>query len=189
MLLLLAVCAQLASHFYSPKLCVPSPAVRASQQQFVDWLRLFPGDVWVPAHPYEAVLAGKLAHPDEAAIHDALRPGQSSVNRPRLRQIQQAIDTESLDAIVVDRAPMEEASSAAGLPADWQAHYPVVGLVPGSGVAHAFSPMPRYVLLPCRALGLAAVQNLTLLSPAHSLPISSPCPESRPGLAPESLPR
>ncbi len=175
-LLLLAVCAQLASQLYSPKLSIPSPDVRVSEQQFVDWLRLFPGDIWVPTHPYEAVLAGKSAHSDEAAIHDALRPGQAAINRPLLREIRQAIDTESLDAIVLDRAPQEETDAAPWLPTDWQTHYPVVGLVPGSDAAHAFFPLPRYVLLPCRALSLAAVQGVRLLSSVAN----PPCPESLP---------
>ena len=173
---MLAICAQLASQLYSPKLSVPSPDVRVSEQQFVDWLRLFPGDVWVPAHPYEAVLAGKRSHPDEAAIHDALRPGQAAVNRPLLQEIRQAIDTESFDAIVLDRAPQEETDAAPWLPADWQTHYPVVGLVPGSDAAHAFFPLPRYVLLPCRALSLAAVRGVRLLSPAMPLAISPATP-------------
>ncbi len=177
-LLLLAVCAQLASQVYSPKLSVPSSEVRASQQQFVDWLRLFPGDVWVPAHPYEAVLAGKLPHPDEAAIHDALRPGHPAANRPLLREIRQAVEQESPDAIVLDRAPQEEADAAPWLPTDWRTRYPIVGIVPGSDTAHAFFPMPRYVALPCRALHLAAAQAISILSSTTA----SLCPALPPAL-------
>jgi hypothetical protein len=175
-LLLLAACAQLASQLYSPKLSVPSPALRASQQQFVDWLRTVPGDVWVPAHPYEAVLAGKLAHPDEAAIHDALRPGNPAANLPLLNEIQQAIEQGTLVAIVLDRAPQEEIRSAPWLPADWRTQYPIVGIVPGSDQANSFGPHPRYVLLPCNASGQAAARSITILS----TPTAPPCPGLHP---------
>jgi hypothetical protein len=175
-LLLLAACVQLASQLYSPKLSVPSPAVRASQQQFVDWLRSVPGDVFVVAHPYEAVLAGKPAHADEAAIHDALRPGVPAINRPLLNEIQQAIEQGSLNAIVLDRTPQDAAAAGPWLPADWQAQYPIVGLVPGSDSASPFGPHPRYVLLPCNAPGLAAARSITILS----TPAGPPCPGLHP---------
>lgn len=177
--LLLAVAAQLASQLYSPKLTAPLPELHTSQQQFVNWLRLFPGEVLIPAHPYEAMLAGKLAHPDEAAIHDALRPGWASVDRPLVNEIQRAIDTESLDAIVLDRSPQEETEAAPWLPADWRTHYPVLGLVPGSDQVNPFSPGPRYVALPCRALGWPAAQALDLIQ----IPLPSgppPCPGMHP---------
>jgi hypothetical protein len=177
-LLLLAVCTQLASQLYSPKLSVPSSEVHASQQQFVDWLRLFPGDVWIPAHPYEAVLAGKLPHPDEAAIHDALRPGHPAANRPLLREIRQAMEHESPNAIVFDRAPQKEIDAASWLPANWRTLYPIVGIVPGSDVANPFGPRPRYVALPCRARNLAVAQTISILSSTTA----SPCPALPPAV-------
>ena len=171
-LLLLAVSAQLASQLYSPKLTAPTPEVQASQQMFVDWLRMFPGDVWVPAHPYEAVMAGKLSHPDDAAIHDAMRPNNSAVRASLTHAIQQAVDTESFDAIVLDRLPQDE-MQASWIPLDWRAHYPVLGLVPGSSQANPFSPRPRYVLLPCRSMSLPAVHAVRILSST-----TPPCPDS-----------
>ncbi|HEX4021995.1 MAG TPA: hypothetical protein VHX63_12695 [Acidobacteriaceae bacterium] len=162
-LLLFAACAQLASQLYSPKLSIPSPALRASQQEFVHWLQSFPGDVFVVAHPYDAVLAGKAVHPDDAALHDALRPGIPAVNRPLLYEIQHAVDTESLDAIVLDRTPQQEAAFA-WLPADWQTHYPILGLVPAGELQNPFAPQPRYVLLPCRELENATRMDITILS-------------------------
>ncbi len=161
--LLLAACAQLGSQYYSPKLAAPLPPVRASQQQLLDWLRLFPGDVYIPAHPYEALLTGKSMHADEAAIHDALRPGRADVNAPLLDQIHRAVDGESFDAIVLDHPPDQELAAAPWMPADWRRHYPVVGLVPGSDVVNPFSPRPRYVLLPCRVLGSAAARQVVRL--------------------------
>lgn len=166
-LLLLAACAQLASQLYSPKLSVPSAAEITHQQQLVAWLRSFPGDVFLPAHPYEAVLAGKSPHADEAALHDALRPGIPAINRPLLLEIQHALDTESFDAIALDRTPQDEATFA-WMPADWETHYPILGLVPGSDQGNPFSPEPRYVLLPCRELSGSAAHGIAILSPNPS---------------------
>ncbi|HUZ05038.1 MAG TPA: hypothetical protein VMU62_06755, partial [Acidobacteriaceae bacterium] len=179
-LLLLATCTQLASQFYSPKLSIPSPEVRASQQQFVDWLRSFPGDAFVVDHPYAGVLAGKLPHADETAIHDALRPGLPAINRPLLHEIHRAVDQESFDAIVLDRMPPHKPSEArpydAWLPQDWQTHYPILGLAPGSGQASPFGPLPRYVLLSCRASELAAAKDIKILSSSASVPCPGPHP-------------
>ena len=174
--LLLAACAQLGSQYYSPKLTAPLPPVRASQQQLLDWLRLFPGDVYIPAHPYEALLAGKSMHADEAAIHDALRPGRADVNAPLLDQIHRAVDEESFDAIVLDRPPDQELAAAPWMPADWRQHYPVVGLVPGSDVVNPFSPRPRYVLLTCRVLGSAAARQVVRLDSDSSAACASTGP-------------
>jgi hypothetical protein len=167
-LLLLAASCQLASQLYSPSDSVPSLALRTSQQQFVDWLHSFPGDVFVVSHPYEAVLAGKPLHAEEDAIHDALRPGRTAVNTPLIHQIQQDIDQESLDAIVLDRTPQAMMVSdpirklhsiigerGSGLirflevtgvlvppvqwfPTDWRTHYPILGIIPGSDQVNPF---------------------------------------------------
>ncbi len=172
LVLLLAACAQLGSQYYSPKLTAPLPPVRTSQQLFLDWLHLFPGDVYLPAHPYEAALAGKSALADEASIHDALRPDHTSINGPLLAQIHHDVDAETFDAILLDRPPDQELSAAPWMPADWQRHYPVAALVPGSYVANPFSPPPRYVLFSCRALAAPAARSVVF----WQINTSSPCP-------------
>lgn len=175
-LLLLAACAQLAGQVYSPKLTAPAPALRDSQQQLVDWLRSFPGDVLVVSHPYEAVLAGKHAYADEAAIHDALRPGVPAINRPLLQEMRQAMDSGAIGAIVLDRTPEDASVVDPWLPADLRTQWPLLGLVPGSDHATSFGPHPRYVLLPCRALDWDAVRSVVLLSPDAAWP----CPGAAP---------
>ncbi len=178
-LLLLAVLAQLASQLYSPRLTVPSSTVRVSQQQFVDWLQTLPGDILVPSHAYEAMLAGRSTHVDEIALHDALRPGVPSIYRPVVAQIHQAIDQEKFSALVLDRNPASEEQFATWLPADWRAHYPVLALVPGEAPAHAFISQARYVLLPCKALPYATASGLRLIQ-SSSAAAASPCPGNQP---------
>ncbi len=174
LVLLLAACAQLGSQYYSPKLTAPLPPVLTSQQLFLDWLHLFPGDVYLPAHPYEAALAGKSALADEASIHDALRPGLASVHGPLLAQIHHAVDAETFDAILLDRPPDQELDAAPWMPADWRRHYPVAALVPGSDVANPFSRRPRYVLFSCRALAAPAARSVVFWQRSAS----SLCPDS-----------
>ncbi len=167
-LLLLAACAQFVFQARPNMFLIPSPAMRASQQQFEDWLHSVPGDVLVVAHPYEAVMAGKPAHPDEFAIRDALQPGRPAVNAPLLNEIHQAIEQEALDAIVIDSTPREEIERAPWLPADLLERYPIVGVVPGSDPPRDPGSLLnrdlRFVLLPCRASGMAAAQSLAIVS-------------------------
>jgi hypothetical protein len=174
LVVLLAVCIQLGGEYSSPKLAAPLPPVRASQQQLIDWLRQFSGDVYLPAHPYEATLAGKSALAEEAALHDALRPGREQVNAPLLKQIHHAVDTEAFAAILLDRPPDQEMSAAPWMPGDWRLHYPMVGFVPGSEVVNPFSPRPRYVLFSCRALASPAAQAVVFLDTGASSPCSTP---------------
>ncbi|MDR3773945.1 MAG: hypothetical protein P4L26_11390 [Terracidiphilus sp.] len=167
-LLLLAACAQFACQARPSMYLIPSPAMRASQQQFEDWLQSVHGDVLVVAHPYESVMAGKPAHPDEFAIRDALGPGMPAVNVPLLNEIRQAVEQQTLEAIVIDSTPREEIDRAPWLPADLLERYPIVGIVPGSDSPRdpgsLLNPDLRFVLLPCSASGVAAAQSIAIIS-------------------------
>ena len=179
-LLLLATCAQFACQPRPNIFLTPSPAVRAERQQFEDWLHSVPGDVLVVAHPYEAVMAGKPVHPDQFAIGDALAPGRPAVNLPLLDEIHKVIEQETLEAIVVDLPPEEAIVRSPWLSTDLLRRYPIVGIVPGSNLAsdpgNAFNPNPRYVLLPCRASGVAAALQITIIS---SPEVAKMCPGVR----------
>jgi hypothetical protein len=179
-LLFLAACAQFACQARPNMVSIPSPVLRASQQRFEDWLHSVPGDVLVVSHPYESVMAGKPAHPDEFAIRDSLSPGRPAVNLPLLNEIHQAIEQQALDAIVIDSTPQEEINHAPWLPADLLERYPIVGVVPGSEPppkpGSPLNPDLRFVLLPCRASGSVFAQSIAIISP----PGAAPCSGMRP---------
>lgn len=161
--LLAAVCIPFLSWVYSPHDAIPHPEMLASQQELTSWLQQFPGDVFLPSNPEEAVSAGKLLHPDVAAIHDSLRPDIPQIRQPLLAEIRGAIDQEKFDAIAFDGTPAGSLASQPWLPADLPRHYPIVGLVPGSDIADPFTPHPVYFLLPCREQRLAVARGWTLL--------------------------
>ena len=155
---------------YHPVPLIPDRGLVAAHENFVSWLRTFPGDVLVTANPYEAVLAGKPWHPDTAALHDTLRPEDPQIRQPVLAEIRANIDQEKLDAIVLDGTPAQALPNQTWLPPDLQDHYPVVGLVPGSEFGDPFAPHPTYFLLPCREQAWAVAKGWTLLRPGGKLP-------------------
>lgn len=161
--LLAAIAIPLVSWIYSPHDFMPHRDLVASQEELVAWLRVFPGDVFLPAHPYEGVLAGKQWHPDNASLHDALRPDIPGVRATVLAKLAAEVDQEKFDAIVLDGTPTETLPSQIWLPPDLARHYPIVGIVPGSGVGDPFGPHPTYFLLPCRERELAIARGWTLL--------------------------
>lgn len=161
--LLAAVAIPLISWVYNPHDAIPHRDLVASQQELIAWLRIFPGDVFLPSHPYEGVLAGKQWHPDNAALHDALRPKLDEVRQPVLAEIAAEVDQEKFDAIVLDETPAQTLSQQNWLPPDLNRRYPILGIVPGSGVGDPFGPHPVYFLLPCREQGLAIAKGWTLL--------------------------
>lgn len=169
-LLLAAVGIQLLSWVYNPHDLIPQRDLLASNHELSTWIRGFPGDVFVPADPYAAVKAGKPWHPDVAALHDALRPEDPQIRRPLLAEIQTDIDREKFDAIVLDGWPSQILSDQPWLPSDLEAHYPVVGLLPGSKVGDPFVPHAVFFMLPCREQARAIAQGWTLLQTAGQLP-------------------
>jgi hypothetical protein len=161
--LLAAVAIPLVSWVYNPHDNMPHRDLVASQQKLISWLRVFPGDVYLPAHPYEGVLAGKQWHADNTSLHDALRPDLPGVDDAVRAKIAEEVDQSKFDAIVLDGLPEDVLPSQPWLPADLIQRYPIVGIVPGSDVSDVFGPHPSYFLLPCRENGLAMAHGWKLL--------------------------
>ncbi|HTU50542.1 MAG TPA: hypothetical protein VMF56_08100 [Acidobacteriaceae bacterium] len=161
--LLAAAAIPLVSWVYNPHDFMPHRDLIASQEDLTAWLRVFPGDVYLPAHPYEGVLAGKRWHPDNAALHDALRPDLPEVDNAVRAKIAEEVDQDKFDAIVLDGLPEDVLPSQPWLPGDLLQRYPIVGIVPGSDVSDTFGPHPTYFLLPCREKGLAMAHGWKLL--------------------------
>ena len=161
--LLAAVAIPLVSWIYNPHDCMPHRDLVTSQEELIAWLRIFPGDVFLPSNPYEGVLAGKWWHPDDAALHDGLRPNLPEVNAQLVAEIASEVDQKKFDAIVLDGLPADILPSQTWLPSDLTQRYPIVGVVPGSDASDVFGPHPSYFLLPCRERGLAIAKGWTLL--------------------------
>jgi hypothetical protein len=161
--LLAAVAIPLVSWIYNPHDFMPHRDLVASQNDLIAWLRVFPGDVYLPAHPYEGVLAGKQWHADNTSLHDALRPNLPGVGDSVRAEIAKEVDQNKFDAIVLDGLPEDVLPSQPWLPADLIQRYPIVGVVPGSDASDPFGPHPSYFLLPCREKGLAIAQGWKLL--------------------------
>lgn len=168
--LLAAVGLQLISWVYSPHDKIPQPWVVESHEALSAWMRSLPGDVFVPASPYEAVRAGKNWHPDVAALHDALQAGDPKTDRPLLAEIKMEIDEERFDAIVLDGVPSRALGGQPWLPAETIRHYPVVGLIPGGDIGDPFAPHPVYFLLPCREQARALTEGWALTETHGQLP-------------------
>ncbi|MEO6828785.1 MAG: hypothetical protein ABI164_03175 [Acidobacteriaceae bacterium] len=171
-LLLAGVGIPLLAWVYSPREFIPHPDLTSSNQQLIAWARTFPGDVFLPAHPYEATLAGKPWHPDIAALHDALRPEIPSIRQPLLEEIRELVESERFDAIALDGTPEQALAEQPWLPSDTARHYPLLGKIPGSDIWDGFAPHPTFFLLPCREKALAVAQGWTLLETAGQ----SSCP-------------
>jgi len=161
--LLAAVAIPLVSWVYNPHDFMPHRDLVASQDDLIAWLRVFPSEVYLPAHPYEGVLAGKQWHADNTSLHDALGPDLPGVDDAVRAKIAEEVDQGKFDAIVLDGLPEDILPSQPWLPADLIQRYPIVGAVPGSGVGDPFGPHASYFLLPCREKGLAVAHGWKLL--------------------------
>jgi hypothetical protein len=161
--LLAAVAIPLVSWIYDPHDLTPRPDLITSQQELISWLRVFPGDVFLPSNPYEGVLAGKPWHPDTAALHDALRPNLPGVGDQLRAKIAEEVDRSGFDAVVLDGLPEDILPGQPWLPANLRQRYPIVGIVPGADVNDLFGPHASYFLLPCREKGLALTHGWKLL--------------------------
>lgn len=71
--LLAAAIAQFIGHIYDPRYVIPKPRDAAAGQRLVEVLRTIPGDVFIPAHGYLAVMAGKRSFAHQMALDDVLR--------------------------------------------------------------------------------------------------------------------
>ncbi|MBI5480923.1 MAG: glycosyltransferase family 39 protein [Deltaproteobacteria bacterium] len=71
----LLLTAQLAVRVYDPRPFLPTAQSRAAGERLIARLRQAPGPVFVPDHPFYAVLAGKEAHFHRMGLWDVRRAG------------------------------------------------------------------------------------------------------------------
>jgi hypothetical protein len=186
--LLLAASIPLISWVYNPRDVIPGAPSAAAHHELGAWLKAFPGDVYLPTHPLEGVLAGKSWHPGRAALHDALA-ARNSQDPELLAEIRDEVDQEKFDAIVLDGSPDRAAETDPWLPADLRNHYPLVGLVPGVSDWSYLTPHPTYFLLPCREESLAVARGWTILQTPGTTSCSPPglhLPAPQPAVPPKT---
>lgn len=164
----------LVSWLYSPHDFTPRRDLVEEHGQLLQWIQSFPGDVFLPGSPEAAVAAGKQERPDIAAVHDALRPGQTTVNVPLLKEIQTALAGDRMDAIAFDELPIAALAEQPWLPRDLLHRYPILGIIPGSQTGDRFGPHPTYFLLPCREQALVMAKGWVLLQSGGG----NPCPQN-----------
>ena len=84
---------------WNPARFIPPPASMAAGDHLIDRIREIQGPVWIPAHPWYAVLAGKEAFVHRMGIKDV------SMREPRpIEGLSEAIRDHAFAAIVVDRS-------------------------------------------------------------------------------------
>ncbi len=163
-LLLAAAALPLVCWSYRPGDIVPSQGLIDAHMRRVAWIRGFPGDVYVPEHPFEAIAAGKPWRPDAAALHDALAALPADDRKALIGRIQRTIDdSQHMDAILLENLPAAELQRLPWLPADLQQRYPVLGFTPDADMGDPFAPHAIYFLLPCRELPVARQRGWVLL--------------------------
>jgi 4-amino-4-deoxy-L-arabinose transferase-like glycosyltransferase len=97
------VLAQFALLAYKPWQQVPTREEKEAGGQIVESLRRLPGEVWIPSHPYLAVLAGKPAHAHELALMDVLRSREDTpVQRALMDSLHAAVRAQRYSAVVLD---------------------------------------------------------------------------------------
>jgi hypothetical protein len=112
-LALLLYVIQFGQLFYVPTQQLPSALDYAAGARFIETLKSFKGDVFVPYHGYYATLAGKPMHAQWAGLVDLVgaecTAGETTTYEDVLRvrqemdtQIRQAIRSRVFDAIVLD---------------------------------------------------------------------------------------
>ena len=70
---LAAAIAQFVGHLYDPRYLIPKTRDVLAGRRLVETLRGTPGDVFIPAHGYLAVMAGKASFAHQMAVDDVLR--------------------------------------------------------------------------------------------------------------------
>jgi hypothetical protein len=103
---------------YDPRTVVPTRADEAAGRAFLERLRSYPGDVFIPAHSYYAAMAGKPTFAHWATITDTsgmwdtnLDVQHGGQNDPRRAiitdEVLAAIEARRFSAIILDDIPRE----------------------------------------------------------------------------------
>jgi hypothetical protein len=93
---------QFASLTYNPVKLVPTRADLAAGKQFIERLKSFPGDVFIPYHPYYAVMAGKNPYALSICMSDVWRGDNGPIAANLVTQLKQALDEKRFSAVIVD---------------------------------------------------------------------------------------
>jgi hypothetical protein len=104
---------------YEPNEQIPNRVDQAATQNFVEWLRTIPGDVWVVDHPMYALMADKPTFAGKGSMEDIWRAKESENAKAILvADLDTAIRERHFSAIILDGP-----EDARGFPADWKQHY------------------------------------------------------------------
>jgi len=115
---LVGVIVQFGWLVYDPRGTLPTTADRQAGEAFLEQIRAYPGEVFIPAHTYYPFMAGKPTHAHWASITDTsgiwdtnVDVQRGGVNDPRraiiLEEVQQAIAQQRFSAIILDDIPKE----------------------------------------------------------------------------------
>lgn len=150
LVLLMAAAIQFASLLYNPGRFLPPHAVLAEREQFVQQLRMIPGEVYLIDHNVDALLAGKQPHAEMEALGMVLTASDARA-RDFTRQYEQEIASGQIAAIVTD-------DRLADIKPLYRSHYPLAISAVGGVDERFLTSQPKWILLPCAALhnGLAA---------------------------------
>ncbi len=101
-LLWLGCLAQLLSLFYDPTVQVPTADDRAAGDHLIQLIRRFPGDVFIPAHGYLAVQAGKAPHVQQVAGYDIERGNRTDLIESFTNTMNAVLLSGHFDAVILD---------------------------------------------------------------------------------------
>ncbi len=101
-----ALAAQLALAWWSPRSLLPAPEDRAAGDRLIARVAAMPGDVFIPSHPFYAVLAGKPPHTHRMGILDVttVSPTKKPLP-PRAREVaglEDALRSGRFAAVILD---------------------------------------------------------------------------------------
>ncbi|MEI9476833.1 MAG: glycosyltransferase family 39 protein [Deltaproteobacteria bacterium] len=96
---------QFLSLSYNPFKQIPTKADLAAGLNLVEQIRHYPGDVYVPYHPYVASMAGKRPYAHRMAVWDVLRSHDTQISAILEQEIRDAIENRSFDCIIVQQDP------------------------------------------------------------------------------------
>ena len=101
--LLYAVCiAQFALMKYDPLAQLPADADLRAGKELIGMVAQFDGDVFIPNHPYLAVMAGKTPHALSICLRDVWRGDTGSIPSTLLSELKSAIEQRQFGAIILD---------------------------------------------------------------------------------------
>ena len=152
LLLLSAAFVQLFMLMYNPGRYIPTKAVLATRQAFIQQLRALPGDVYVFDHTNDAYLAGKQPHAEMEALGAVLDSPASPAHDAVFADLKSALQTGKFNAIVLDGPPTTIVPGQGAIPADFPQLYPLAFSAVGEDQMKFLTSQPQWILMPCSGL-------------------------------------